>query len=62
MKSLIRLLSGIAASLLLAAGLHAAAGKLDPMTNDTNLQKLDSKTPAADENTSPPCYPCEIDQ
>jgi hypothetical protein len=46
MKTKLKLISGLAASLLLAAGLHAAAEKLDPITKDLGSRSsTDTKTP-----------------
>lgn len=58
MKTFIRFVSGIAASILLAAGLHAAAGKLDPMTQDAGLNKPEDSTTDQGKVASLPCKSC----
>lgn len=59
MKRLTRTLGGIAASILLAAGLHAAAGKLDPITQDAGLNKPEDSTTDQGKVANLPCMPCE---
>ena len=62
MKTLLRFISGIAASLLLAAGLHAAAGKLDPMTHDAGFNNPENGTTDQGKVSGQPCMPCNIDE
>jgi hypothetical protein len=59
MKTLQRLICGVAASILLAAGLHAAAGKLDPVSNSADLTKPEDSTTDHGKISSMPCMPCD---
>lgn len=61
MKSLIKTIGGIAASLLLAAGLHGAASKLDPMTHVAGLQNPENISTNQGTITADPCMPCNIE-
>lgn len=61
MKTLLRFVGGIAASILLAAGLHAAAGKLDPMTQDAGLNKPEDASTDQGKIAVLPCMNCEND-
>ena len=56
MKTHTKLISGIAASFLLAVGLHAAAEKLDPITNNLGTQNLADSTTDSDQQSVPPCW------
>jgi len=62
MKTLLRFVSGIAASLLLAAGLHATAGKLDPMTKDAASNQPENSTTDRGKICEGPCVSCAIDE
>jgi len=56
MKILIRFLSGIAASILLAAGLNAAAAKVDPLSKEIGANKPENSTTDHGVQSTPPCY------
>lgn len=58
MKRLFRLISGIAASLLLTVGLHAAAERLDPMGHTADLGKPDISTDDPGKVSNLPCASC----
>lgn len=62
MKNLTRFVSGLAASLLLAAGLQAAAERIDPMTQDADLKKPDNTTTDQGKVSALPCTPCAFDE
>jgi hypothetical protein len=61
MKTLTRLLSGFAASLLLAVGLHAAAERLDPITTDAGALNPADSTTDGGKISCLPCQACQIE-
>lgn len=58
MKNMLKLISGIAASLALTVGLNATAERLDPMGKDAGLNKPSSSTDDPGKVSLMPCAGC----